>query len=393
MTAPQATAVPGSLRRRVLATFGQRFGGSPDLIASAPGRVNLIGEHTDYNEGFVLPCAIGRYTLVAARRRMDRQVHVVAGDYDATAAFALDERDSAQALPSWSRYVRGMAVLLAQQGWLGQGAELAIAGDLPRDVGLSSSASLEVSVGLALASLAGGSMPDLTHLAQIAQRAEQEFAGCPCGIMDQLVSARALAQHALLIDCRSLGTRPIRVPPDTTVLIVHSGIARELAVGHYAARRAQCATVAAQLQVRTLRDLDLPALEAVRNQIEPVAWRRARHVITENARTLAAADLLERNDLAALGRVMDESHDSMRDDFEITLPAIDRLVQILQQAIGTRGGARMTGGGFGGAVVGLLPDTAVPEVIAAVRAGYRTPTGEPPQIMRETAVAGAALLE
>ena len=388
--------VPASLRARVLAAFERAHGGAPDLMAAAPGRVNLIGEHTDYNEGFALPCAIGRYTLVAARSRADRQIRIVASDYDdATASFHLDAGGNAEAehpLPSWSRYLRGMAVLLARQGCLAHGAELAIAGDLPRNTGLSSSASLEVASGLALACLAGNPAPDLTQLAQLAQRAEHEFVGMPCGVMDQLVSARNRARHALLIDCRSLDTRAIPIPTGIAVLIVHSGVVRELTEGRYAERRAQCAAAVERLGVRALRDVDLAALEAARAHIDPLVWRRARHIVTENARTLHAAAALERADLVAVGQAMRESHASMRDDFEITVPAIDVLAQLVGAAIGDAGGARMTGGGFGGAVVALLPDAAVPEVTAALRAAYRTPAGEPPQIMREQAVGGVALL-
>jgi galactokinase len=382
-----------ALRERASTAFRGHFGAPPALIACAPGRVNLIGEHTDYNEGFVLPCAIGRYTLIAARRRPDMRIDAVAEDLAAArASFDLGAPIHTDSHQPWSNYVRGMAALMQAAGYALPGAELLIAGDLPRGAGLSSSASLELATGLALAALAGRPTPDLTQLARLAQRTEQEFAGLPCGVMDPLVSARNLAGHALLIDCRSLETRPIPLPRGAAVMIVHSGITRELAGGAYAQRRAQCDAVAAQLGVRALRDIDLPVLLGARARIEPVAWRRAHHIVTENARTLEAAACLERGDLAQLGRAMAASHASMRDDFEITLPAIDRLASLMQRAIGGRGGARMTGGGFGGAVVAVLSADAVPEVTAAVRAGYRTPAGLPPEILIEQPVSGAHLL-
>ncbi|MEY4237815.1 MAG: galactokinase [Pseudomonadota bacterium] len=370
--------------------FRESFGDGPELVARAPGRVNLIGEHTDYNDGFVLPCAISHQTMVAVRRRADRQVRIVAGDLGGlTTSFSLAEPIRPDSAAPWSNYVRGVTDGLQEAGLDLTGADLAILGDMPQGAGLSSSAALENAAGLALAALVGQPDFDRTRLALIGQRAEHRFAGCQCGIMDQLVSARAVAGAALLIDCRSLECTPVVLPKDLAVMIVHSGIERGLVDGEYNLRRQQCEAAARHFGVAALRDLaELPEAGG----LDPVAYARARHVVGENARALAAAQALAAGDLAALGTLMAESHAAMRDDFQITLPAIDGLVALLQQAIGSQGGARMTGGGFGGAVVALLPASEVDRVRGAVLARYRTPSGDPPLIMIETPAAGASLI-
>lgn len=370
--------------------FRQSFGEAPELVARAPGRVNLIGEHTDYNDGFVLPCAISRQTMVAARRRGDRQVRIVAGDIGgATATFSLNGPILPDSTAPWSNYVRGVADGLIEAGFDLPGADLAIMGDMPQGAGLSSSAALENAAGLALAALAGRPDFDRTRLALIGQRAEHHFAGCQCGIMDQLVSARAVAGAALLIDCRSLECTAVPLPEGLAVMIVHSGIERGLVDGAYNLRRQQCEAAARHFEVAALRDLaELPPP----GQLDPLSYARARHVVGENARTLAAAAALRIGDLGQLGELMAQSHAAMRDDFQITLPAIDALVALLQDAIGGLGGARMTGGGFGGAVVALLPEAEVEKVRSAVLAGYRTPFGEPPLVMIEAPAGGASLI-
>jgi galactokinase len=370
--------------------FCDSFGSMPTLIARAPGRVNLIGEHTDYNDGFVLPCAISRQTLVAVRARHDRMVNIVAGDLNgARTSFALDAPIFPNPDAPWSNYIRGMASLLQADGLNLSGADMAIHGDMPQGAGLSSSAALENAAGLAFAALAATPDFDRTRLAQIGQQTEHAFAGCKCGIMDQLVSARADAGSALLIDCRNLVTTPVAVPENVAILIVHSGISRGLVDGEYNARRAQCEMAAKHYGVTALRDLDVLPQQ---DMLDPVAWRRARHVVTENARTLAAADALRAGDLARLGRLMADSHVSMRDDFEITLPAIDKLVDIIADAIGPEGGARMTGGGFGGAVVAILAEKRLEDALAAVATYYRDPAGQPAETMIERPVAGACLI-
>ncbi len=372
--------------------FNQSFAAWPTLVARAPGRVNLIGEHTDYNDGFVLPCAIGKQTLVAARARQDGQINIVAGDLgEAHSSFRLDEPILPDPAAPWSNYVRGMASLLKTEGLDLRGADMAILGDMPQGAGLSSSAALENAAGLAFAALAGQPDFDRTHLAQLGQATEHEFAGCNCGIMDQLVSARAEAGMAMLIDCRSLETSAVPIPDDLAILIVHSGIERGLVDGAYNERRAACEAAAAHFGVTALRDVT-PAQLAGADSLDPVTLRRARHVVTENARVLDAVAALGRNDLSALGALMAGSHASMRDDFAITLPPIDRLVDLLNEAIGGQGGARMTGGGFGGAVVALVRRDRLEPVVEAVNRGYRTPGGQEAQIMIERPGSGASLI-
>lgn len=377
---------------RVRQGFAQAFGGAPDLIARAPGRVNLIGEHTDYNDGFVLPAAIGGQTLVAARQIAARRIDVVATDYQGERdSFPLETEMAHSRDLHWADYVRGMVCAMERSGLRVQGAQLAIAGDVPRGAGLSSSASIAVAIGVALVHLSRLAV-DPTDIARMAQSAESDFVGTHVGIMDQLVSARGVAGHALLIDCRTLDCKPVPIPPDAAILIVHSGIERGLVDGEYNARRAQCEAAALALGVPALRDADMQMLDAARARMDGTSFRRARHVITENARTLCAVDALQNGDLAALGQLMAASHASMRDDFEITLRPIDQLVSLLQGAIGNDGGARMTGGGFGGAVVAIVAQDRLEATQAAVRASYQTPDGKLPLILVETAADGASLI-
>ena len=381
-----------ALRDKVEAGFHAAFGDASELIAAAPGRVNLIGEHTDYNDGFVLPMGIGVGTLVAARRRTDGVLRVAALDLGEATEFSLSSPVPHAPAGDWSNYVRGVAAALAESGLALAGADLAIAGNVPQGAGLSSSASLEVATGLALAALAGAPGIDRTALALAGQSAEHHYAGCQCGIMDQLVSARGEDGNAVLIDCRDLSARSVPMDAELAVLIVHSGIRRGLVDGEYNLRRQQCEAAAAAMQVPALRDADPAALVAARAAMDPVAYRRARHVITENARTLAAADALTDGDLASLGRLMSASHASMRDDFEITTPEIDRLAAQMAQFLGNRGGARMTGGGFGGAVIAIARRSDIDALRDEVARTYRTPGGQVPQLMIEVPAAGAYLL-
>ncbi len=379
-----------ALYNRVTASFAGRFGHTPDLVVRAPGRVNLIGEHTDYNDGFVLPCAIGPATMVAISKRHDNNVEVIAADFgDAGDQFGLELPLQRNIEQPWADYVRGMISALQNAGYALSGAHIAIAGNLPKGAGLSSSASLEVALGKAMSALADIDI-DNTRLAQIAQRAECDFVGTQCGIMDQLISAQGKAGHALLIDCRSLGLNDAPVPADVAIMIVHSGVTRGLVDGHYNARRRQCEAAATRMGVAALRDATLDMLAAA--SLDAVTKMRARHVITENQRTLDAADALAKSDLATLGMLMAQSHTSMRDDFEITVPPVDALVAMLQKAIGTQGGARMTGGGFGGACVAVMPSAMVADVQAAITAEYRTPEGNVPIIMVERPGPGVAIL-
>ncbi len=374
---------------RLLAAFGDHFGGAPALVARAPGRVNLIGEHTDYNDGFVLPCAIGFQTQVALRPRTDGAVRVLALDAAAAAgapqATAMDEF-LAQARPArahqggWRDYVRGMVAALVRQGLAPGGADLAIAGDVPQGAGLSSSASLLVALGQAFAlaaAAAGRSAPTAADLALLAQRVENDDVGCQCGVMDPLASACGVAGHALLLDCRSLALTPVPLASGLAVLVVDSGQRRGLVDSAYNLRRQQCEAAAQHFGVAALRDLDATRLAAGGHGLDPVSLRRARHVVTENERTLQATAALRAGDVPALARLMAASHASMRDDFEITTPAIDALVDALAAVLGSDGGVRMTGGGFGGCVVAVARKPAAQRALQAVAAWPAALSGAP----------------
>jgi galactokinase len=363
-----------SPKARAIDAYRRHFGAEPEMIFRAPGRVNLIGEHTDYNDGFVLPAAIDRETVVAIGRADGRKITAIASDFgDDRDSFSL--ADPVEHVPAdWANYVRGVAQALIADGFALAGAQMVIAGDVPLGSGLSSSASLEVAVGNALVGVTGQSI-DSTRMAKIAQRAENEFVGCACGIMDQLISTRGEAGHALLIDCRSLDCTPVSIPEGVSIIIAHSGVRHAHAGGEYNDRRQQCETAAKHYSVSALRDLTVEQLEAGKTGLDNVSFRRARHVVTENARTEAAASALKRGNLQRLGELMEQSHASMRDDFEITVPAVDQLAAIMAAPLNGEGGARMTGGGFGGCVIAVAPDARVASVVKAIADQYRTPEG------------------
>lgn len=355
--------------------FEQCFGASPDMLIQAPGRVNLIGEHTDYNDGFVLPCAIDFGTVAAASRRDDQKVCVVAADYDNDR----DEFDLSQPIEYrdnklWANYIRGVIKYLAERGFTFGGMNIAVSGNVPQGAGLSSSASLEVVIGQTVKALYDLPVSRET-IALNGQQAENQFVGCNCGIMDQLISACGEAGHALLIDCRSLETRAVAMPENSVVMIVNSNKKRGLVDSEYNTRRRQCEAAAAFFGVPALRDVTAEQFAAHAHELDAVTAKRARHVISENIRTLAAAEALKDGDLPRLSQLMAESHHSMRDDFEITVPEIDALVAIIGDVIGLEGGVRMTGGGFGGCVVALVKPEHVTPVTEAINAHYTAITG------------------
>jgi galactokinase len=319
-------------------------------LARAPGRVNLIGEHTDYNEGFVLPIAIDRYTTVSVIARDDDVFTVEATDLGESDWFTLE---AIERTGSWADYVRGVVVLLAPR----HGADLRVASNVPRGAGLASSAALEVAVGRALSDLPGDA------LAHLCQRAENEFVGVQCGIMDQFVSANARAGHALLLDCRDLSHRHVPIPDGVAILACDSRLERRLATSAYNERRAECQLAASLLGVHALRDATLEAVETLPQPL----LNRARHVVGENGRALAAAAALEAGDLASIGRLMDESHRSMRDDYEIVPTELDALAAAMREVPGCYG-ARLTGAGFGGCCVCIADTAAAADVHAAAEA-------------------------
>ena len=379
-------------KARAQQTFRDLFGYEPESVFRAPGRVNLIGEHTDYNEGFVLPCAIEYETVVAVARRHDQEIRAVACDHNEQLThFSLGPVIPHSTQAPWSNYLRGVvSVFQAEFSGL-QGFDITIAGDVPRGAGLSSSASYEVAVATALNSLfEGGFSP--TVLAQISQRAENDFVGCRCGIMDQLISARGQRNCASLIDCRSLDMRAVSIPSDWRILIVDSKVQRGLVDSEYNDRRTQCEMAAAQLGVGTLRDVSLDDFNKAASDLDELIRRRARHVVTENARTLEAADALNRGDMRTMARLMRASHASMRNDFEITVPPIDFLVSLIDDHLGDTGGVRMTGGGFGGCVVALIPATKSDEIQDMVSSAYAQKMGFEAEVHLCTAVEGAGVL-
>lgn len=379
----------GDLGTRLKAGFATAFGGAPTLVARAPGRVNLIGEHTDYNDGFALPIAIGAETRVALRPRGDGIVHLAALDLGEEDRFSAE--DVFEATGGWRDYIRGTLAVLREAGIPIVAADIAIAGDVPKGTGLSSSASLEVALATAMLAAAGRSAQP-RQVALWAQAAENDFVGMRCGNLDQLAAAATQEGAALLIDCRSLDLTPIPMPTDVAVMIVQSGVVRGLVEGEYNLRRQQCEEAAHALGVAALRDVAFAKLEASRHLMSDIVFRRARHIVTDNARALAAADALGCGDLVAMGQLMMASHASQRDDFEITVAHTDRLATLMQSTIGQEGGARQTGGGFGGAVVGLMREAAVATVRERVLQNYRTPTGALPDVRVERASAGASLL-
>lgn len=364
-----------SLKTITQQVFTDTFGYAPTHTIQAPGRVNLIGEHTDYNDGFVLPCAIDYQTVIACARRDDRQVRVVAVDYDqAQDSFSLDDPITSVSEPMWANYVRGVVKHLQKRAPDFNGVDMVISGNVPQGAGLSSSASLEVAVGTVFQQLFNLPL-DGAAIAVNGQEAENQFVGCNCGIMDQLISALGQKDHAMLLDCRSLGTKPVSLPEDVAVVIINSNFRRSLVGSEYNTRRQQCETGARFFNKKALRDVGLAEFEAAVARLDPDVAKRVRHVITENARTLEAAEVLSRGDLTRMGELMAESHASMRDDFEITVPPVDTLVEIVKAEIGNRGGVRMTGGGFGGCIVALMPLELVDQVQAAVASQYEAKTG------------------
>ena len=382
---------------RASATFLSIFDDSAPVLVQAPGRVNVIGEHTDYNDGFVLPIAIPFTTAIAARPRPDRRV-VVESEGFGRAEFRID--DEPRSTEGWARYLHGVAWALTEHlearagtgsddagpggridlpGWDG-----AIATDIPAGASLSSSAAIEVAATLLFHHLAGStvelSVPDL---ARIGQRVENEVMGLPSGLLDQLASAGGQAGHATLIDCRDLSTRAVPFPSSATIVVLDTGTRRELVESEYADRQATCATAARALGLTSLRDATLDDLDRLAAaaadlpDLDPdVAVRRVRHVVTENARTLAAVEAMAAGELGELGRLMTESHVSLRDDYEVSGPALDAVVEAALECVGCYG-ARMTGGGFAGGAIALVASDEVESFCSDVTDRYVAPIDQP----------------
>jgi len=384
-----------NLQQTVEQGFLEHFNHPASNVFRAPGRVNLIGEHTDYNDGFVLPCAIDFETIIAGRQREDNLVKVIALDYQQQDSFDLSKPIEKHQSFQWANYVRGVAKNLLQAGLSLVGCELVISGNVPQGAGLSSSASLEVSLGLAFSTLSNVVLSSKDN-ALNGQAAENNFVGCNCGIMDQLISAEGEAGKALLIDCRALDSQAVTIPKGLSVMIINSNVERGLVDSAYNERRQQCEQAAAFFQVDALRDVDwqhyLSNEQALIAQCSIEVAKRAKHIISENERTVKAASCLSNNDIEQLSCLMALSHQSMRDDFDITINEIDCLVEMIAACLGSQGGVRMTGGGFGGCVVALVPDHLVTSITATIHELYPIKTQLNADIYVCTAHEGATVL-
>lgn len=380
--APQTAAVE---------LFTREFGGQPALIARAPGRVNLIGEHTDYNDGLVLPAAIDRHVFIAARRNHSHRVRMAATAFEDRVEFPTDD-PGRPVLPAWARYPQGVAVKLLARGISMDGLDAAIAADLPAGAGLSSSAALLVASALVMEAAGDHTLPPRDR-ALLCRAAEAEFVGVPAGIMDQFAAALCKRGHALFLDCRSLETHHIPLGASLAIAVCDTRTARTLAGSAYAQRRQECTDAVLALQksgmkIASLRDLtadDLPRVE----RLPELLYRRARHVVTENARVVETATLLESGQTPGLRDVFAASHRSLRDDYEVSSNELDAMVEAALDAPGCVA-ARMTGAGFGGAAVALVRRSAGDAFLAATADGYRRRTGRDGRLFMTEAAEGAS---
>ena len=360
----------------------------------APGRVNLIGEHTDYNDGFVMPVALGFSTWAKVSPIEDRRLQIYSENYSDEIEVDLDDPNIAPRR-RWSDYAIGVAVMLERAGYRLRGARIELRGEVPIGSGLSSSAAIEVATACALVAISELQV-DKRELARLCRQAENEFVGARVGIMDQFVSLFGEAQKALLLDCRSLEFRLLPLPDNVRLIICNTMVKHALASSAYNERRAQCEAGVTHLaqflpHVTALRDVNVDQLEQYRAGLPEVVYRRCRHVITENARVLAAADALERSDLRTFGKLMKESHLSLRDDYEVSSEELDLMVELAQKVEGGDGvyGARMTGGGFGGCTVNLVAEEHAEQFQEAVASEYERITKLKPEIYVCTAANGA----
>ena len=357
--------------------FTEHYGYNAEQTVFAPGRVNIIGEHTDYNDGFVMPCAINYGMAVSFAKRNDSIWRVYAIDINEQDEFDLSQ-DFTQSEHKWANYVRGVVKYIQEQcPEFKQGADLVMTSDVPMSSGLSSSAALEISIGKTCQVLGNLSL-SLAQIALIGQKAENKFVGANCGNMDQLTSALGQKDHLIMIDCRSLEITPTPVPQGYSIAIINSNVKHDLVTGEYNSRRQECEQAAKFFGVKALRDVTPEQFHARENELKAeseLVYKRAKHVVYEDQRVLDAVAALKANDMVKLGQLMGESHDSMRDDFEITIPEIDYLVELAQVAIGKNGGARMTGGGFGGCIVCLVPNEKVEALRQLIADNYEKQTG------------------
>jgi len=358
-------------------TFRTIFGSSPEVVVRAPGRVNLIGEHTDYNDGFVLPVAIDRCIEFAGRQRADRRVRAHSVDFQYSVEFSLDDIQK-DPKHTWSNYLRGVSKFLEEDGHRLSGADVVFGGNVPREAGLSSSAAVEVAAAVFWMKLLKLEL-DPVYVVKLSRRAENQFVGVPCGIMDQFISALGRQDHALFLDCRDLTYRHVPLRNDVKIVVCDTGVKRALARSEYEVRLKQCRQAVAQiattgLAVKSLRDVELADLETARGALSELLLRRARHVVSENQRTLEAVKVLGEGDLERFGELMNASHESLRDDYEVSSKELDVLVELAWKQPGVLG-ARMTGAGFGGCTVNLVRANAAEAFAEAIRKGYQQVLG------------------
>ncbi len=377
-----------TLQQQVVDEFQRRFGEAPTLVVRAPGRVNLIGEHTDYNDGYVMPLAIDRAVWIAARPRNDEYVTLYSVDFEQVAEFSLMELVKRENM--WIEYVQGVAWALQEIGCILKGFDGVIAGDVPIGAGLSSSAATELASARAFCAIAGIDW-DGIEMAKLCQHVENHWIGVNSGIMDQMISANGEVDHAVLIDCRWLSLNPVPLPPGTAVVVLDTATRRELVTSEYNVRRQQCETAANFFNVPALRDVTLPQLEAVKDMLDEVIYRRARHVISENERTLDAANAMRAGDAETLGQLMNASHASLRDDFEVSSDGLNLIVECAREHEACIG-ARMTGGGFGGCAVALVRADAAEDFAEKVAASYEQRSGRKPAVYVCHATDGAAVV-
>ena len=367
--------------RTLRTLFAELYGAEP-AIYRAPGRVNLIGEHTDYNDGFVMPAALDLYTLVAVSPRSDRRLQVYSANLKEKCDIDLDSIHPGRS-GHWSDYVRGVAGVLQSAGYELRGADLAITSDVPLGSGLSSSAALEVSTAWALLSNSQLTATP-TEIAQMCQKAEHVYAETRCGIMDQFISCHGRAGHALMLDCRSLKFELLPIPSQTRLMVCNTMVKHEHASGGYNTRRRECEEGVRALAevlpgIRALRDVTLDEVEKHRERLNPVVYKRVRHVVSENERVKKAAHVLQAGDVAAFGRLMADSHRSLRDDYEVSTAELDLMVELASGQTGVYG-SRMTGGGFGGCTINLVDIDHAEEVRQKLERDYEGKTGVKPVI-------------
>jgi len=368
----------------IVAEFSRRFKGKPDFISAAPGRVNLIGEHTDYNDGFVLPMAIDRSVRVAVSGREDRVASIYSANFDESVSFEIDSLGEREGSIRWHDYVKGVALEFLKLGFDIRGFNGLIWGDVPIGAGLSSSAAIEVATAHSL-SLLNSVELEPTELAKLCRRAENLYVGVNCGIMDQFVSALGLREHALFLDCRDLSYSHVPLPRDeVSVVVCDSKVRRELAGSEYNIRRAQCAEGVKLLSeflpgISSLRDVSYSDFLRYSESLPGDVRRRCRHVITENERTREAAELLRAGEFHRFGELMNLSHESLRDDYEVSCMELDALVEAARASEGLLG-ARLTGAGFGGCTVNLVEPSLVESFCSSVSSRYEAETGIRPDI-------------